>query len=162
MVAPELVPPAWPRFSCSTVPAVTGSVAVTAAPSPPATPVDDMPPSAPYKLNVAWLTPAGTVQVWGLWGKVKAQVTWLPPVVQPPEAALARPAGTTATSRASPAAAGIARSSPGNRRVNRLGRCIGCSLPGRQLELVYGQHQKSLPPDRPLLGLVSVRAEATA
>jgi hypothetical protein len=58
------------------------------------------------------------------------QVTWLPLVVQSPEAALARPAGATATSRASPAAAGTARRNPGDRRVKRLGRCIGCSLPG--------------------------------
>ena len=44
------------------MPGVTGSVPVTSAPVPlvPLSPL--VPPAAPYRVNVAWLTRAGTVQ----------------------------------------------------------------------------------------------------
>ena len=61
---PHPVPPAWPTFTCRGVPGVTVSVAVTSAPTPPAARNSPDPsPSAPYRVKVAEVTPAGTVHV---------------------------------------------------------------------------------------------------
>ncbi len=59
---PPNPPSAWPTFTCSTEPGVTGSVPVTSAPLP-AEPLSlSVPPAPPYRMNVAWVTPAGTLQ----------------------------------------------------------------------------------------------------
>src|SRR6516164_6451764 len=121
-------PAAWPTLTCSIVPGVSGRVAVTSAPSPPAPWRPLLPPSAPYKVNPAEVTPAGTVQDWAVPVSVNTQVTWLPLVVQPVVAALASPAGITAAARASPAAAGAASARRRAGRDNTAGRLIGWSF----------------------------------
>ncbi len=68
---PPNPPSARPTFTCSTLPGVTLSMPVTSAPLPPGPLIE--PPAPPYRVNVAWVTPAGTVQYCG--PLVELQVT---------------------------------------------------------------------------------------